>query len=101
MSSNSTPQKTCDHFVGNIANSEVDARCWNKDLMSFVAKVDDFNSRGQRDQINHPGFITEYKFCPRCAQPINRAALNLMTYGDAFERFTSKQTMKKDNSRSS
>ncbi|MNO08244.1 hypothetical protein D3C81_2307980 [compost metagenome] len=55
-------------------------------LMAFVAKVDDFNVRGQRIQINHPGFIAEFKFCPKCGLRIDRGALGLLTYGNAFEQ---------------
>jgi hypothetical protein len=51
-----------------------------------VAKVDDFNVRGQRDQICHPGHIAEYKFCTHCGKPIDRAALGLLTYSQAFDR---------------
>ncbi|MDH0609851.1 hypothetical protein N5D28_13290 [Stutzerimonas stutzeri] len=56
-------------------------------MITFVAKVDDFNVRGQRDQINHPGFIVEYKFCPHCGQPIDRVALGLLSYGQAFAQY--------------
>lgn len=76
----------CDHPVGYIPDSDVKAKDWNEKLMAFVAKVDDFNVRGQRDQINHPGFTAEFKFCPDCGQRIDRAALGLLTYGGAFEQ---------------
>lgn len=79
-------QQVCVHLVGYIPGGEVAAEDWNDELTKFVAKVDDFNVRGQRDQINHPGFIIEFKFCPHCGHPIDRAALGLLTYGQAFEQ---------------
>lgn len=78
--------QACVHLVGFIPGVEVVAENWNESLTTFVAKVDDFNVRGQRDQISHPGFIVEYKFCPHCGQPIDRAALGLLSYGQAFEQ---------------
>ncbi|MBX6882372.1 hypothetical protein [Pseudomonas aeruginosa] len=76
----------CDHLVGYIPGGEVKAGDWNEKMMAFVARVDDFNVRGQRDQINHPGFAVEFKFCPNCGHPIDRVDLGLMTYGDAFKQ---------------
>ena len=73
----------CDHPVGFIPNESVNARDWNEKLLAFIAVVDDFNVRGQRDQINHPDFVREFKFCPHCGASINREGL--MTFGDAFK----------------
>ncbi|KZN20493.1 MULTISPECIES: hypothetical protein [Pseudomonas] len=76
----------CKHLVGYIPGREVTAEEWNENLLAFVAVVDDFNVRGQRDQINHPGFDEEFKFCPNCGHPIDRLALGLLTYSQAFEQ---------------
>lgn len=76
----------CKHLVGFIPGGEVTATAWNEKLLAFVAKVDDFNVRGQRDQINHPGFVAEFKFCPNCGSPIDGAALGLLTYSQAFDQ---------------
>lgn len=76
----------CTHPVGSIPGETeiVKSQDWNRRLMEFVALVDDFNVRGQRDQINHPGFIVEFKFCPVCGAALDRAALGLLTYSQAF-----------------
>lgn len=75
----------CVHQVGYIPDVATVATDWNERLAAFVAKVDDFNVRGQRDQINHPGHVSEFKFCPRCGQYIDRGALKLLTYSQAYE----------------
>ena len=53
--------------------------------MGFVERVMDFNVRGQRDEISHPGFIVEFKFCPDCGEALDRQSLSLLTYSEAFE----------------
>jgi hypothetical protein len=75
--------RKCTHPVGYIPPTVVHAKDWNQKLAQFVEKVFDFNIRGQRDQINHPGFITEFTFCPECGTPIDRAGL--LTYPEAFD----------------
>lgn len=77
----------CNHTVGYIPKTEVNAASWNDALMAFVAKVDDFNVRGQRDQINHPGYVSEYKFCTKCGQAIDRESLKLLSYSEAFKLY--------------
>lgn len=77
----------CDHLVGYIPPADVKPAEWNNKLMAFIAKVVDFNERGQRVQINHPGFIIEFKFCPECGCKIDRQALGILSYSDAFDRF--------------
>jgi len=76
----------CKHPAGYIPGGEVSFEDWNDKLAAFVAKVVDFNVRGQRDQIEHPGFIQEFKFCPHCGEPIDRVAQGFLTYGQAFEQ---------------
>lgn len=78
---------SCAHHVGYIPPEDVSVEGWNDRLIAFVAKVDDFNVRGQRVQIPHPGFISEFKFCPNCGQKIDRQALGLLSYPDAFDQF--------------
>jgi hypothetical protein len=78
---------TCIHPVGDIAGIAVTAADWNQKILAFIAKVDDFNIRGQRDQIAHPGFVAEYKFCPYCGGAIDRLGLALMTYAEAFDQY--------------
>tara|TARA_R110002124_G_scaffold128157_2_gene288511 strand:+ start:715 stop:957 length:243 start_codon:yes stop_codon:yes gene_type:complete len=75
--------------VGIISGNslELNAEDWNSRLMDFMAVVDDFNVRGQRDQISHPGFVSEYKFCTLCGERLDREALGLLTYSEAFDRY--------------
>jgi hypothetical protein len=78
----------CNHPVGYIPPEPVTAEDWNQKLGEFVDKVFDFNIRGQRDQINHPGFIQEFNFCPYCRHPIDRAGL--LTYHQAYDAHLAK-----------
>ncbi|WP_338924763.1 hypothetical protein V0M98_34655 (plasmid) [Pseudomonas silesiensis] len=75
----------CTHPVGFIPPGPVESKDWNQKLADFIAVVDDFNVRGQRDQINHPGFVTEFNFCPYCRHPIDRTGL--LTYTQAFDHY--------------
>lgn len=79
-------EKVCNHPVGYIPPSDTQAADWNDRLLEFLRKVEDFNVRGQRDQINHPGFVAEFKFCPECGGRIERQGLGLLTYTEAYER---------------
>ena len=54
------------HLVGNIANIEVRGADWDAAVLRFEAVIEDFNVRGQRDQINHPGWCAPYSFCTAC-----------------------------------
>lgn len=82
----------CDHLVGYIPGGEVKAGDWNWKLKDFVAQVDDFNVRGQRDQINHPGFAAEFRFCPNCGHHIDRIGLGLLSYEEAFKQYDAGKT---------
>lgn len=74
----------CEHPVGYIPKTVVTAKHWNEKLLAFAAVIDDFNVRGQRDQISHPGFVQEAKFCALCGVKIDRVALGLLTYAEAL-----------------
>ena len=73
----------CNHPVGYIQCAEVSAQDWNTELAKFMAVVDDFNVRGQRDQISHPGYVAEFTYCPVCGERLDRSALGLQTFFDA------------------
>lgn len=75
----------CSHIVGSIPQQGLVPREeWNKALMEFAAKVHDFNERGKRMEVPHPGFIDEFRYCPECGQPLDREALGLLTYPQAL-----------------
>lgn len=74
---------TCaDHVAGMIASSMIHHSEWNVAITAFAAKVHDFNVRGQRVQIEHPGWVHEAKFCPECGSPVSRDGL--LTFSDAL-----------------
>lgn len=83
----------CNHEVGYIPPRVQSASEWNESIVSFIAKVEDFNVRGQRYQVNHPGHISEWKFCTQCGAPIDRQALGLLTYGQAYERYFAEKSV--------
>lgn len=85
MKNDRTKPVECIHQVGYIPDTATTAADWNDRLATFIGKVKDFNVRGQRDQISHPGHVSEFKFCPMCGLSIDRAALKLLTYSQAFE----------------
>lgn len=58
--------RTDNHVVGQIGTDEVRRAAWADQEAAFVAVVEDFNLRGQRQEISHPGWVTWFKFCPCC-----------------------------------
>jgi hypothetical protein len=84
---------TCTHIVGFIPKQgEMSPADWNEKLIAFMAVIDDFNVRGQRYQVAHPGQIDEYKFCPQCGAAIDRSALGLMTFSQALDSYQLSKT---------
>lgn len=55
-----------DHVAGQIGSKVVKISEWNDAVIAFGLVIHDFNIRGQRDQINHPGWCSKFKFCPQC-----------------------------------
>lgn len=71
----------CDHqVVGLIGHKQHSAATWNAALLDFCVVIQDFNIRGQRDEISHPGYVTESRFCAQCGAPVDFSALGLATY---------------------
>lgn len=66
--------------VGIINGVSHGATTWNKALLQFCVAIQDFNIRGQRDEIAHPGYAQEYQFCTDTGAPVDYAALGLKTY---------------------
>lgn len=59
------------HIVGSIGcDSQVQNADWEAKLTAFEAVVEDFNVRGQRDEVSHPGWVTPFKFCIECGAPL-------------------------------
>lgn len=78
---------SCDHVIGLIgANQGVKASEWNAAITELAVKIKDFNERGQRYQVNHPGFVSQYHFCANCGKRIDGEALGLLSLNDASER---------------
>lgn len=59
-----------DHVVGEIAGKTIRKSGWGKGVSEFETVVHDFNVRGQRGQIAHPGWCIKFKFCPCCGQSL-------------------------------
>lgn len=59
------------HIVGAIAGKLIHLDAWDEAVTAFEAKIDDFNIRGQREQVNHPGFLTVCTFCPDCGSSLS------------------------------
>lgn len=66
---------TGNHCAGLIGSALVRVNDWDAGLAAFVAKIDDFNIRGQRDQVEHPGFLTKFKFCTECGADLSGVPL--------------------------
>ena len=58
-----------------VGSKVIRVDAWDAEIKSFEAVIDDFNIRGQRDQINHPGFLTKFKFCPDCGANLSTLQL--------------------------
>lgn len=65
----SCPDGQC--IRGVIASCEVTETAWDKAVSDFELKIIDFNTRGKRQQINHPGFVKEAKYCRNCGRKLD------------------------------
>lgn len=63
------------HIVGDISRKPIRVLDWEAGVSAFEAVIDDFNIRGQRDEIQHPGWCIKFKFCPECGRSLSE--LNL------------------------
>lgn len=61
--------------MGDIARKQIHISEWDAAVTAFEAVIDDFNIRGQRDQIEHPGWCTKFKFCPECGASLDGLVL--------------------------
>lgn len=59
-----------EHQVGQVGAKVVLLSEWDGAVTAFGLIIDDFNIRGQRDQINHPGWCTKFLFCPQCGSDL-------------------------------
>jgi hypothetical protein len=59
-----------EHQVGQIGSKTVHHSEWDDAVIAFGLAIDDFNIRGQRQQVNHPGWCTKFKFCPQCGNDL-------------------------------
>lgn len=75
----------CDHPVGTVLHELVKARDWNSRLAAYISGAAEFPEHGQQDQHPNLGGVQEFNFCPECGQPLDRVALGLLSYSEAFE----------------
>lgn len=55
-----------DRVAGVIAGVPVRLSDWAAAYAAFEEKVRDFNERGRRQQIPHPGWAMRARYCPEC-----------------------------------
>lgn len=56
--------------MGQIGSKIVHDSEWDGTVIAFGLVIDDFNIRGQREQVNHPGWCTKFMFCPQCGSDL-------------------------------
>lgn len=64
-----------DHQVGKIGANLVRRSQWDDAVVVFGKVIDDFNIRGQREQINHPGWCSRFSFCTECGADLRGLVL--------------------------
>ena len=70
-------QASCRHVVGDIRGENVSAEEWNAKYHAFQLLVEDFNERGIRQEIPHPGWAIPFRFCPSCGISLKFEAMGL------------------------
>lgn len=75
----------CEHSVGYVPDELVTSRDWNSRLAAFAAKAENFNEDGKLAQTHHPVAVQEFNFCPDCGERLDRVALGLLTFAEAYE----------------
>lgn len=63
--------QACEHFGIQIGSDSIVLAEVERAAYDFYCVLADFNIRGQVDEISHPGFLTEFKFCPSCGSPVS------------------------------
>lgn len=58
------------HQVGQLGSKTIRRADWDQAVVDFGRLIDDFNVRGQREQVNHPGWCTTFDFCPECGSSL-------------------------------
>lgn len=56
---------------GVISGDEVAETAWDKAVSDLEIKITDFNTRGMRQQVNHPGFVLKAKYCRNCGRKLD------------------------------
>lgn len=68
------------HLVGEISRKVIRLSEWESSVIAFEAVIDDFNVRGRRVQIEHPGWCIKFKFCPECGMPLESLGLRNLNW---------------------
>lgn len=63
--------QSCKHLGIQIGSASILLTEVECAAYEFYCVLADFNIRGQVDEIAHPGFLTEFKFCPSCGSPVS------------------------------
>lgn len=63
------------HIAGIAGSRTVLVQSWEQERLRFLELIEDFNVRGQRQQVNHPGWFTRYNFCTECGADLRALTL--------------------------
>lgn len=69
-----------DHVAGLAGAKAIRVNDWDAKVDAFAAKIDDFNIRGQRQQVDHPGFLTRYRYCTECGADLRGLSLKALDW---------------------
>jgi hypothetical protein len=58
-----------------IGSEAVRVADWNVAVAKLELAIEDFNVRGQREQVAHPGFCRSFAFCTECGASLGHLAL--------------------------
>lgn len=57
--------------AGVIGSKSILQKDWDQAVRDFEVVIEDFNVRGRKFQVNHPGFVHPAKFCMKCGRKID------------------------------
>lgn len=84
----------CDHIVAVAGAKQIRQSELQQEALAFFSKIADFNIRGGFQEIPHPGFFQECKFCPECGEKIAVAIDKDDTFFQAVQSYDCKGSVK-------
>lgn len=74
----------CEHPVGYVPHELVTAHDWNNRLAALIADIEQTKVHSQPDPSGVASGVLEFNCCPYCGVKLDRVALGLMTYAEAY-----------------